>query len=168
MKGAESFEIERVWIIVIGMSARLRMSIAISRQQLAVLVADVARRDALIASWMPATGEFGGDTFYHEANVRTLYPGCTIAYTGLRRVVARERPTSLYDWVVSKDGVRIATHRAMAVMSSTGEPVAVVGARPHHEPTPTYDQLPTPEPSPELLAALEADPIEARLDAAGL
>jgi hypothetical protein len=145
------------------------MSIAISRQQLAELTAGVARRDALIESWTPATeGEWGEATWYHEANVRTLYPRCSIAYAGLQRVVGRERPISLYDWVVSKDGVRIATHRAMVVMSSTGEPVAVVGASPRYEAPPAYDKMPTPEPSPELLAALEVDALTARLDAAGL
>jgi hypothetical protein len=77
-------------------------------------------------------------------------------------------PTSLYDWVVTKDGVRIATHRAMVVLSTTGEPVAVVGAEARYEPTAPFYELATPEPSPELLAALEVDPIEARLDAAGL
>jgi hypothetical protein len=146
------------------------MSIVISRQQLAVLTADVARRDALIESWKPAhESEWGEATWYHEANVRSLYPGCSIAYAELQRVAGRGGPISLYDWVVStKDGERIATHCAMVVMSSTGEPVAVVGASPRYEPTPTYYEMATPEPSPELLAALEADPIEARLDAAGL
>jgi hypothetical protein len=145
------------------------MSIIISRQQLAVLVADVARRDALIASWKPAHGsEWGEAAYYHEAKVRTLYPGCSFAYAGLQRVPGRGRPISLYDWVVSKDGERIATHRAMVVLSTTGEPVAVVGASPRYEDPPTLHEMPTPEPSPELLAALEVDPIEARLDAAGL
>jgi hypothetical protein len=145
------------------------MSIIISRQQLAVLVADVARRDALVASWKPVHGsDWGEAAYYHEADVRTLYPGCSIAYAGLDRVVGRDRPTSLYDWVVTKHGVRIATHRAMVVLSTTGEPFAVVGAEAGYEPTPPFYELTTPEPSPELLAALEADPLTARLDAAGL
>jgi hypothetical protein len=142
------------------------MSIVISRQQVAVLVADVARRDVLIESWEPAhDSEWGEATWYHEANVRSLYPGCSIAYAGLQRVAGRGRPISLYDWVVSKDGERIATHRAMVVLSSMGEPVAVVGATPRYEPTPTYDEMATPEPSPELLAALNVDPIETQVDA---
>jgi hypothetical protein len=141
----------------------------ISRQQLAVLVANGARRDALVASWKPVHGsDWGEAAYYHEADVRTLYPGCSIAYAGLDRLLYQSRPTSLYDWVVTMDGVRIATHRAMVVLSTMGEPFAVVGGSARYEPTPPFYELATPEPSPELLAALEADPLEARLDAAGL
>jgi hypothetical protein len=132
----------------------------ISRPQLAVLVADVARRDSLIASWKPVhCSDWGEADYYHEADVRTLYPGCSIAYAGPHRLPCQSRPISLYDWVVTKDGVRIATHRAMVVLSTTGEPFAVVCTEARYEPTPPFNELTAPEPSLELLAALEADPL---------
>jgi hypothetical protein len=118
MREARPFSSWRVWInTAFRYYSRIRMSL-ITRQQLAVMVADVARRDSLIASWRVASDRDG--IYYFEADLRTLYPGCSIAYVNRRFTLSpypsdyttmHERATPLYEWVVSMGVEHIATHR---------------------------------------------------------
>jgi hypothetical protein len=130
--------------------ARVRMTSYTTRQRLAELTAEVARRDALIQSWTPV----GGGEFNYEHLVRGLYPsGFTVAYThGVHsfRSPLNGEPAQRFDYEVHDEGgCLVATHIAYA---HRDEPYALVAVEPHRVDLPSPPA--PPGASPELLAAL--------------
>jgi hypothetical protein len=144
-----------------------------TRSHLDAMTAQVARRDARIASWRV----YGCDNqlrLYDEQLVRGLYPSTyTFAYARLERLPAHvhltegeRQPAVEFEMVVRDgEGCWVATHRAWVLgIDPDGlcYPCALLDAEPST--CPPFAGAPWPQgASAELIAALTA-----RLDAAGL
>jgi hypothetical protein len=122
-----------------------------TRQHLRRVLDEFRRRDAFIQSLEPVEASYG-DSWYHEADIRSLYPRSAMLEFENRRPC---EGAVLYDLRILVGGVVVATHRAKVLTCSLGRSYAVAIAEPQYE---ACDELAVvaPEPSPELAAALEA------------
>jgi hypothetical protein len=143
-----------------------------TRSQLNEMTAQVARRDALVASWC-IVARHGQSDLYEEQRVRALYPvGYTFVYKqrGVRATsvyTAEGEVHSIpYEMVVrDAEGCWVCTHFAWVLgteADAAREPCALLDAEPTVYP-PTVAPVPCTGPSADLL-----DAVEARLTAAGL
>jgi hypothetical protein len=134
-----------------------------TRNQLKTMTAEVARRDALIASWavVATTVTKGAGTPLHlEANVLGLYPDrYTFQYTDtesttlVRFAKDRTERGAVYTLDVRDvEGLWVATHTA--VVLDTADPYCLLAAEPHDYPPPAGAPAQHPTASAELLAAL--------------
>jgi hypothetical protein len=127
-----------------------------TQQQLDCVIMEFRRRDAYIQSLVPTPKPQDYDcvAWYHVADIRVLYPGCTLRYVK----AVRHHPDLGLDYSLQfiVAGEVVATHKAAVVTCSQGRPYAVAVSRPNFVDA-IAPEVVAPEPSVELAAALAGD-----------